>query len=207
MNFESLKNLDSSFRQVRKIALWSIAGSVMCTCAACYTVCRFSSLMGRRVYILDRAQTFCATRTDLTAQDRMTEARNHVRRFHELFFTLSPDPRAIRSGVEKALYLADSSARELYGTLCEKGYYSSLVAASAFQYVEIDSMRVVSSSVPYEVTVHARQTIVRKSQVTHRTLRTSCLLRPAQRTENNPHGFYIEKFRITDNSDLSTERR
>ena len=30
------------------------------------------------------------------AQNRPVEAREHVRRFHELFFTLSPDKAAIR---------------------------------------------------------------------------------------------------------------
>lgn len=44
------------------------------------------------------------------SQNRPVEAREHVRRFHELFFTLSPDKDAIESNVKRALYLADGSA-------------------------------------------------------------------------------------------------
>lgn len=32
-------------------------------------------------------------------QNRPVEAREHIRRFHELFFTLSPDKSAIESNI------------------------------------------------------------------------------------------------------------
>ena len=35
--------------------------------------------------------------------------REHVRRFHELFFTLSPEKSAIEHNVKRALLLADKS--------------------------------------------------------------------------------------------------
>ena len=38
-------------------------------------------------------------------QNRPVEAREHIRRFHELFFTLSPDKSAIESNVQSDLYL------------------------------------------------------------------------------------------------------
>lgn len=38
-------------------------------------------------------------------QNRPVEAREHIRRFHELFFTLSPDKSAIESNIQRALYL------------------------------------------------------------------------------------------------------
>ena len=43
-------------------------------------------------------------------QNRPVEAREHIRRFHELFFTLSPDKNAIESNMQRALYLSDESA-------------------------------------------------------------------------------------------------
>ena len=36
------------------------------------------------------------------SQNRPVEAREHVRRFHELFFTLSPDKAAIESNLNRA---------------------------------------------------------------------------------------------------------
>lgn len=38
-------------------------------------------------------------------QNRPVEAREHIRRFHELFFSLSPDKSAIESNIQRALYL------------------------------------------------------------------------------------------------------
>ena len=50
-------------------------------------------------------------------QNRPVEAREHIRRFHELFFSLSPDKSAIESNVQRALYLSDESAIGYYRNL------------------------------------------------------------------------------------------
>ena len=42
-----------------------------------------------------------------------THLREHVRRFHELFFTLSPEKSAIEHNVKRALLLADKSVYHL----------------------------------------------------------------------------------------------
>ena len=47
------------------------------------------------------------------SQNRPVEAREHSRRFHELFFTLSPDRAAIESNINRALFLVDKSAFEM----------------------------------------------------------------------------------------------
>ena len=57
-------------------------------------------------------------------QNRPVEAREHIRRFHELFFTLSPDKSAIESNIQRALYLSDESAIGYYRNLQEKGYFN-----------------------------------------------------------------------------------
>ena len=46
-------------------------------------------------------------------QNRPVEAREHIRRFHELFFTLSPDKSAIESNVQRALYLSDEDRKSV----------------------------------------------------------------------------------------------
>ena len=60
-------------------------------------------------------------------QNRPVEAREHIRRFHELFFTLSPDKNAIESNVQRALYLSDESAIGYYRNLQEKGYFLAYI--------------------------------------------------------------------------------
>ena len=66
-------------------------------------------------------------------QNRPVEAREHIRRFHELFFTLSPDKSAIESNVQRALYLSDESAIGYYRNLQEKGYFNRMIAGNISQ--------------------------------------------------------------------------
>ena len=70
-----------------------------------------------------------------------------------------------------------------------------------------DSVKVDFSAYPYKFSFYGRQKIVRKSNITIRNLETSGRLRNISRTDNNPHGFLIEGWRINDNSDLETVKR
>lgn len=141
------------------------------------------------------------------SQNRPVEAREHVRRFHELFFTLSPDKDAIESNVKRALYLADGSAIAYYQSLAEKGYFNRIIAASITQTVTVDSIACDFNSYPYAVTTYARQKIIRESNITERSLVTTCQLRNAVRSDNNPQGFLIERLNILENKDLESYER
>lgn len=66
-------------------------------------------------------------------QNRPVEAREHIRRFHELFFSLSPDKSAIESNIRRALYLSDDSAIGYYRNLQEKGYFNRMIAGNISQ--------------------------------------------------------------------------
>lgn len=57
------------------------------------------------------------------------------------------------------------------------------------------------------VATYARQMIIRESSVTERSLVTRCRLLNAVKSDNNPHGFIMESFEITENKDLNTIKR
>jgi len=63
------------------------------------------------------------------------------------------------------------------------------------------------NSYPYVVTTYARQSLVRSSNITERSLVTRCRLLNSVRSDNNPHGFIMESFEITENKDLNTIKR
>ena len=130
-----------------------------------------------------------------------------MRRFHELFFTLSPDKGAIESNIKRSLFLADKTAFNYYKDLAEKGYYNRVISGNVTQTVEIDSVKCDFDQYPYKVNTYARQLIFRESSLTVRSLVTSCRLLNATRSDNNPHGFIIEAFTITENKDLQTVKR
>ena len=115
------------------------------------------------------------------AQNRPVEAREHVRRFHELFFSLAPDKEAIESNVARALALADGSAYAYYRNLAERGYYNRIIGGDIIQRIEVDSIACDFDSYPYRVVTYARQHIVRASNRTLRSLVTHCTT-PSVRT-------------------------
>lgn len=207
MQFKSLTNIESSFQHIRLFVLVFI-----CLCAAItgfvvWNSYTYAEAQRQKIYVLDNGKSLMLALSQDMAQNRPVEAREHVRRFHELFFTLSPDKDAIESNVKRSLFLADKSAFNYYKDLAEKGYYNRVISGNINQTVEIDSVRCDFNQYPYRVSTYARQLIIRESSLTVRSLTTSCRLLNATRSDNNPHGFIIEAFTITENKDLQTMKR
>ena len=82
-----------------------------------------------------------------------------------------------------------------------------MVNASIMKPVEVDRVQCDFDQSYYKVNPYARPLIVRESRLTVRSLVTSCRLLNATRSDNNPHGFIIEAFTITENKDLQTIKR
>ena len=181
MEFKSLNNIETSFRQIRLFALVFICLCALVTGFAVWNSYSFAEKQRQKIYVLDNGKSLMLALSQDMAQNRPVEAKSHVRRFHELFFTLSPDKDAIESNVRRSLFLADKSAYNYYKDLSEKGYYNRVI--------------------------YARQLIVRESSLTVRSLVTTCRLLNATRSDNNPHGFIMEAFTITENKDLQTIKR
>ena len=160
-----------------------------------------------KIYVLDNGKSLLlALREDIT-ENRNAEAKDHVKRFHELFFTLEPDKAYIENNVKEALFLADQSATDQYRSFKENNLYNQVIAADISMTLTTDSVSVNFSAYPYLFSFYAKQKIVRKSNITTRNLETRGRLRNISRTDNNPHGFLIENWRITDNTDLETVKR
>ncbi|MDX9882633.1 MAG: conjugative transposon protein TraK [Prolixibacteraceae bacterium] len=161
----------------------------------------------QKIYVLDNGKSLLvALREDIT-ENRDAEARDHVKRFHQLFFTLEPDKQYIENNVREALYLADRSAMEQYQSFKENSVYNQVIASDISMTVQTDSIKLDFSSYPYRFSYFGKQKIVRTSNITIRILQTTGQLRNISRTDYNPHGFLIEGWRIIDNTDLETIKR
>jgi conjugative transposon TraK protein len=202
MEFKSLKNIETSFRQIRFFGIVFI-----CLCAAIvgYSVWssyNFAEAQRQKIYVLDGGKSLMLALSQDLSQNRPVEAREHVKRFHELFFTLSPDKNAIESNIRRALFLVDKSAFGYYKDLQEKGYYNRIISGNINQNLQVDSVACNFDAYPYKVVTYARQLIIRESNVTERSLVTRCNLINSVRSDNNPHGFTMEAFEILENRDL-----
>jgi conjugative transposon TraK protein len=207
MEFKSLKNIETSFKQIRLFGIVFV-----CLCAgivgyALWNSYSFAEKQREKIYVLDGGKSLILALSQDLSQNRPVEAKEHVRRFHELFFTLSPDKNAIESNIQRSLYLADKSAFNYYKDLSEKGYYNRIISGNINQSVQVDSVIFNFDRYPYQVATYARQMIIRESSVTERNLITRCRLLNSVRSDNNPHGFTIEAFEITENKDLQVLKR
>jgi conjugative transposon TraK protein len=207
MEFKSLKNIETSFRRIR---LFGIVMVSLCSLVAILSVVfslRFAEKQREKIYVLDNGKSLMLALSQDMSQNRPAEAREHVRRFHELFFTLSPDKSAIEHNINRALILADKSAYNYYSDFTEKGYYNRVIAGNINQVAQVDSVVCDFNEYPYIAKTYARQLIIRQSNVTERTLVTVCKLLNSSRSDDNPNGFTIEGFTILENKDIRTVKR
>lgn len=204
--FQQLKNIDTAFKHIR---LFSLVIIVMCAFICCYTVYKSYQLIAQtqeRIYILSNGkalEAFSAERKD----NIPVEARDHVKMFHHFFFTLDPDDKMIQANITKALYLADASAKRQYDNLKESRYYSNIISGNISQDIEVDSIRINLDNYPYYFRYYSKQGITRATSVVIRSLVTEGYLRNVARSDNNPHGFLIERWNTMENKDIKTVNR
>ncbi|MCW3074576.1 MAG: conjugative transposon protein TraK [Flaviaesturariibacter sp.] len=204
--FQKAKNLDTAFRQVRTFCLCVVAACTLICGAVIYSNYKATIYRESRIYVLASGKAIEAFAGD-RKENLPVEARDHVRTFHHYFFTLDPDDKVIQNNITKALYLADGSARSLYESLKENNYYTGLISGNISQEISVDSVAVDMDTYPHHFRCWATEHIIRPSSITQRTLVTEGWLRHVSRSDNNPHGFLIEKWNTLENRDIKTEPR
>lgn len=204
--FKHFNNIESAFKYVKGFTVCLIAACLVICCFALYKSYTAVALAQSRVYILANGkalEAFAADRKDNVP----VEARDHVKMFHQYFFTLDPDDKVIQVNLTKALYLADASAKREYDNLKESGYYSNIIAGNISQEITIDSTSIGLENYPYYFRCYATEKIIRATSIVTRDLITEGYLRNVSRSDNNPHGFLIERWATLENKDLKTQNR
>jgi conjugative transposon TraK protein len=202
--FKKAKNIDTAFQQVRLFCILVIAGCMALSGYAIYNMSRTTSAAGRRIYILANGKAIEALGVD-RKDDIPVEARDHIKTFHHYFFSLDPDDKVIQANIGKALYLADGSAKRLYDNLRESNYYSNIISANISQEITIDSIQLNIDQYPFLFICYAKEKIIRTTSTVTRDLITEGYLRNVSRSDNNSHGFLIERFNILENKDISIQ--
>jgi conjugative transposon TraK protein len=183
-----------------------IAGCVLVSIFIAYKSYQMASQAQQRIYILANGKALEAYSAD--RKDNVpVEARDHVKMFHHYFFTLDPDDKVIQSNIIKALYLADGSAKQQYDNLKENGYYTNIISGNVSQTVESDSISINTDVYPFYFRYKGQQKIIRPTTIVTRSLITEGYLRNVSRSDNNPHGFLIEKWTTLENKDINIQNR
>lgn len=205
-SFQQLRNIDTAFKHIR---VFSFAAIFVSGIICCYTIYKCHTLIiqtQERIYILSNGKALEAWSAE--RKDNIpVEAKDHVKMFHLHFFTLDPDDKMIQANVNKALYLADLSAKNQYDNLRENRYYANIISGNISQSIQVDSIHFDMNVYPFYFRCYARLHIVRATSVVLRSLITEGYLRNVARSDNNAHGFLIERWNTIENKDIKTENR
>lgn len=202
----TFQNIEKSFHYIR----WVTVAVVLGMAQVCTTVVFFSFRMVResqnKVYVIANGKAFEALGS--SREDNLqAEAKDQVCRFHEVFFTLSPNQASIDEHVNQGLGMADVTANQVYKMYEEKGFYRNLIEGNVTVENHTDSVFIDMTKYPYPFRYYGTLTITRLSSVTTRRIWTSGTLRVIPRSEANSHGLLIEHFAIVDDSDIRTQPR
>jgi conjugative transposon TraK protein len=204
--FKQTKNIDTAFRHIRLFSIVMIIACMVLSGWSLYVSNKTISASQQRIFILaggKALEAFAADRKD----NIPVEARDHVKMFHHYFFTLDPDDKVIQANITKALYLADRTAKQQYDDLKENSYYSNIISGNISQEITMDSIEININQYPFYFRCRAQEKIIRPTTIVTRSLVTEGWLRNVSRSDNNPHGFLIEKWRTVENRDIKTESR
>ncbi|WP_370583321.1 conjugative transposon protein TraK [Pedobacter sp. ASV28] len=201
-----MRNIETAFQYVRLVSVIVILGSLFASAFISYNSFKLARATQDRIYVLVNGKALEAYATD--RKDNIPiEAKDHIKSFHQFFFSLSPDDKAIQVNLTKALYLADGTAKLQYDNLKEGNYYSNIISGNVNQTIAIDSIQLNINQYPFYFRCFAKQELTRPSSIVIRNLVTEGYLRNVSRSENNAHGFLIERWRILDNRDISVRNR
>ncbi|WP_153800886.1 conjugative transposon protein TraK [Foetidibacter luteolus] len=204
--FTKMKSIEEAYRSVRRVMVVITIGCLLLCGYVFFRSYQLAVMAENKVYVLADGKALEALAGE--RKDNVTvEARDHISTFHHLFFSLEPDNKVIETNIAKALYLADGSAKKQYQDLRESGYYSGIISGNISQHLKVDSISLTMDRHPYSFRCYGVLSIVRSTNTTTRSLVTEGYLRNTSRSDNNPHGFLIEKWITVENKDLKTDSR
>lgn len=199
-------NIETAFRKMKVLTVAAVAACTL-ICIGSLAVAGWVMMeSSNQVFVIDKGSAVMAARTEADA-NRDLEAMDHLTRFHELLFNLSPNAESIKRNTDRALVMSDRSAYQYWADLSERGFYQRLVSANISQEIVVDSVKVDMNSYPYEAVTYGRLFMLRESNITAYQLETECRLVDVERSPGNPHGMMIEKFRVRRNENLGTRSR
>jgi conjugative transposon TraK protein len=205
--FSSLQNIQKAFALTRIYLILITFFALSIGGYAIYSSYQFAEAQRDKIYVLENGQPLLLALSHNVEDNRTAEAMSHVRRFHEYFFTISPEKTAIEYNINKALFLSDNVAADYYIRLKEEGFYERIISAGILCEIMVDSVKIDDTTYPYKAYTYGKTSIIRSTSILYRNIETECDLVNSTRTENNPHGFIIEKWKIIDNSDIKEVKR
>lgn len=203
---EFFNSIVGAFSRMKFLTVAALAISAVISVGAVSIALKYARDSVDAIYVLDNGNAARATRAKDEVQKDL-EAQDHLVRFHELLFNLSPSAEAIRRNIDRALVMSDRSAYDYWMDLSERGFYQRLVSANISQQMVVDSVRLDLGVYPYQAHTYGKIYLLRESNITSYLFESQCRMVDVERSENNPHGLMIERFLVTRNEKIGTKIR
>ncbi len=194
-----------SLTKVYLIGITTIA--VVVSIFAIFQSYQFAESQREKIYVLDNGKSLILALQQDINQSRPAEAKAHVQRFHELFFTLTPNLESIERNINQALQLSDETPAFYYKERKSKQYYEHIVQGGIICEIFTDSVVVNMDKYPYEATYYGKTTFMRSTDIEYFSIVSHQLLINSPRTDSNPHGFVLGKWNIKDFHSIKKVRR
>lgn len=195
-----IKNIEAKVRLATFIAAGSLVTALLIVAVVCSYSYRLVANAQKNIYLLDKNVPLLARQTDMLA-NRPAEYKADVDLFHGLFFSLTPDDKYMEYQMKKAMYLIDESGMQQYNDLKEKGFFNSILSSSSVLTLQTDSIHIDAPN--HYFRYYGKLKIDRRTSTVTRSLITEGFLTDIPRSDNNPHGVLICKWKTLENKDLS----
>jgi conjugative transposon TraK protein len=200
-----IQNIDTSLKTMRLIMLFVVVLSFLFSLYM-YIDSQNRITEGRnKVYLLSQGNALELTRSRDGKDNITAEIKNHIRMWHEFFYNIDPDPVDIKSRISKSSFLIDDSGKLIDSKRNETNFYSQLVSGNISTRVYIDSIIPKLEGNNYSCKIIARLKYIRSSKITEKHLDAICNIRNVARTDNNPHGFLIENYLLTNQTQINEQ--
>jgi conjugative transposon TraK protein len=197
IKFDNLKNITQNFK---------LAKTALLVCLVCCCVISLGSLLWaysltnkfqEKAFILtENGATAIATSINVNnlVQYREAEINNHIKTFHQLYWTL--DQYNYEKKITEALNLIGQSGKDLYLFMKSEGYFSRIVSQNLIQTLTIDAIKINQDIYPFVITVEGEMLLKRTDQkiTSNQSFNATMVLYNVDRTNENPHGLLIENY-------------
>lgn len=201
------ENIESGFRKMKFLSLAVIGASALVAICSVFLAMNASEKSRSEIFIVDGSGAALHATSAPDGAEKDLEAEDHLVRFHELMFNLSPSEESIKRNIDRALVMSDRSAYDYWRDMSERGFYQRIVSANISQQIVVDSVKTNLNTYPYEALTFGKLYLIRESNITAYQFESACRLVNVERSKTNPHGLMIEKFMVRRNDNLGTKRR
>ncbi len=199
MDLKSLKDIPASFALAKRSLLFCLVVSTTVTIGSLTWAFFTTQSIRNTAYVLTKdGQAAFMQGVNISEIDsyRKPEIINHIKMFHTAFWEI--DEFNYTRNIDKALYLAGSSGKQLFKTLQANGHFAKISTENLKQKIVIDSIKVNDKVSPYQGTFYGKLRVLRTDQKTESVnkIKAKFVLHNVSRTEKNPHGLLIENYHL-----------